>query len=330
MLLPAWIWSSTIPDAAVLVDFDPQQGKDEGHADVDAVLDLTEIGSPGIIVDFDSDLIHAGKRMENKHVVLCPAHDFFGQNIEIFQADVVFFIEETLALYTCHIEDIETADDAVQTDAFLIGDALFVQYVDNVIGDPQLVGRDEYKANARIAGHGFNQGVDGAAEFEIAAEADGHVAEPLFQRADRHEVCQCLCGMLVAAVAAVDDGDAGGLFRDHGSALFGMTDGSDICKAGDGADGIRYALAFGDRGAVRVRKSHGGSAHIQHGCLGAQPCAGRGFVEECRQFLSAACICVFFRICFNICRSVEKMIEFAYRKIQRCQNMAHVHSFLYN
>ena len=152
--------------------------------------------------------------------------------------------------------------------------------------------------------------------------------EPLFQGADGHEVRQGLCGMLMTAVAAVDDRDSGGLFCDHGGAFLGMTDGGNVSETGDGADSISDALSLGDGGTVRVGEAHHGAAHVQHGGLCAQTRAGGGLVEERCKFLSMACISVFFRICLDVCRDVENGVEFAYRKIQRCQNMAHRRSFL--
>ena len=46
-----------------------------------------------------------------------------------------------------------------------------------------------------------------ASEFEIAAEADLQSFEMSFQRADGQKIGQRLRGMLVAAVACVDDGN---------------------------------------------------------------------------------------------------------------------------
>ena len=62
---------------------DVQQGEDEGHADVDAVLDLAEIGRAGVLVDLDGDLVDARQGVQDVHVVLSPAHDPGCQDIEI-------------------------------------------------------------------------------------------------------------------------------------------------------------------------------------------------------------------------------------------------------
>ena len=45
--------------------------------------------------------------MKNEHVILCQIHLFFCQDIAVLHADVVFLIEETLLLNTCHIKNIK-------------------------------------------------------------------------------------------------------------------------------------------------------------------------------------------------------------------------------
>ena len=47
--------------------------------------------------------------MQHDHVILRKFHLFFGQNVEIFQTDIIFFVEETFFLYSCHIKNIQLA-----------------------------------------------------------------------------------------------------------------------------------------------------------------------------------------------------------------------------
>ena len=47
-----------------------EQRQDQSHAYIDTVLYLAKICRPGIIVDFDRDLIDPGKRMKNIHCLL--------------------------------------------------------------------------------------------------------------------------------------------------------------------------------------------------------------------------------------------------------------------
>ena len=143
--------------------------------------------------------------MQDEHVILCPLHPLRIQNIEIFQTDIIFLVKETFSLDPGHIEDIQTGHNVVQTDIFLIPDPLFLQLFCNVIGHPKLRRGDKDEADPFITGQGVDQGMDRAAEFQVAAEADGKIAQPSFQRTDGMQVGQGLGRVLMSAVAAVDD-----------------------------------------------------------------------------------------------------------------------------
>ena len=259
------------PAVVVIVYVDPQQCEDQSHTDIDSILHLTEISGAGVAVDFDGNLIDAGKRVENVHVVLGLAHHFFRQNIEVFETDIILFVKETLALDAGHIQDIKPGNDVFQFDELSVGNFILFQFFDDIIRNTQFIGRDEHKADTLIAGHGGDQGVYGAAEFEVAAQTDGHVVETSLQGTDGEQIGQRLRGMLVAAVAAVDDRNAGDLFGHHGRALFGMADRSDVRKAGDRPDGVRYALALGHGGTGCIGEAHDASSQVEHGSLRAEP-----------------------------------------------------------
>ena len=47
--------------------------------------------------------------------------------------------------------------------------------------------------------------MDGAAEFQVSAQADGKMIKASFQGADGKEIRKGLGGMLVSAVAGIDD-----------------------------------------------------------------------------------------------------------------------------
>ena len=56
-----------------------------------------------------------------------------------------------------------------------------------------------------IAYQRINKRMDGTAEFQIPAQADGEVAQGALQGADGEQVRQCLGRVLMAAVAGIDD-----------------------------------------------------------------------------------------------------------------------------
>ena len=80
-----------------------QQSQDQSHTDIDTELCLFEIGGSGIVIDLNGDLIDSGKGMQHQHVGLRQFHFFRGQYIEIFQADIILFVEETFLLHTGHV-----------------------------------------------------------------------------------------------------------------------------------------------------------------------------------------------------------------------------------
>ena len=225
-----------------------QQGHDQCHADVDAVLHLLKIGGAGVVVHVQRDLVDAGQGMQHGHVRLCQRHLFVGQDVAVLQADVVLLVEEALLLHAGHVQDVQLRHGFLQAAGLLVGDAVGLQHiVDDVVRHPQLLRADEHEADVLAAGHGLDEGVDGAAELQVAAQADGQVIQPALAAADGHQVGQGLGGVLVAAVAGVDDRDAGVAGGAQRCALLGVAHGHDVGIAGDHADGVGHALALGWR-----------------------------------------------------------------------------------
>ncbi len=130
--------------------------------------------------------------------------------------------------------------------------------------------------------------VDGAAELQVAAQADGQVIQPSHAAAYGHEVRQGLGGVLVAAVARIDHRDAGVAGSAQRCALFGVAHGHNVGVAGDYADGVGDAFTLGSAGNVLARKTQHVSAEVQHGRLEGEAGAGGRLVEQGGEFLWAA------------------------------------------
>ncbi len=79
--------------------------------------------------------------------------------------------------------------------------------------------------------------------------------QPSFQGTDGEKIGQGLRGMLVAAVAGIDDGNTGFFGGYHGRAFFWMPHGADIGVTGNDADGIGNAFPFGSGRTLRVGKT---------------------------------------------------------------------------
>ena len=116
-----------------------QQCQDQGHAHVYAVLYLAEICGARIIVNLHCDLIYSRERMEHVHILRSKFHLLFVQDIEILHAHVIFFVEETLLLYTGHVKNVKARQRILQTDNFLVWNIVAVKdFMTDIVGKSQL------------------------------------------------------------------------------------------------------------------------------------------------------------------------------------------------
>ena len=53
--------------------------------------------------------------MKNVHILRSQFHFLFVEDVEILHAYVIFFVEETFFLYTCHVEDVKLRKCIFQT-----------------------------------------------------------------------------------------------------------------------------------------------------------------------------------------------------------------------
>ena len=88
--------------------------------------------------------------------------------------------------------------------------------MDDVIRHAQLLRRDEDELHAIAAGQALDEGMDGAAELQVTAEADGQMIQPSLAAADGQHVQQRLGGMAVTAVAGIDHRNTGNTGRRAG------------------------------------------------------------------------------------------------------------------
>ncbi len=132
-------------------------------------------------------------------------------------------------------------------------------------------------------GQRIDEGMNGAAAFEVAGDRDLHVLEALVLRTQREQVAQRLRRVLVAAVAAIDHRDRRVFGGKPGGAVARMTDDDDIGVIADDADGVGEAFALGGGAHRRIGAGDVGAAEPQHGALERQPGARRRLVEQARQ-----------------------------------------------
>ena len=67
--------------------------------------------------------------MKYIHILWSKLHFCLVKDVEVFHAYVVFLVEETLFLYSCHVEDVKARHSVFETDNFFIFDVVAVQYI---------------------------------------------------------------------------------------------------------------------------------------------------------------------------------------------------------
>ena len=130
-----------------------------------------------------------------------------------------------------------------------------MQLFGQIAGDFQFIGGNEYKLIARELAQSDCKRVDGASEFQVAAEADGQVVEAALALADGHQVDEGLGGVAVAAVSGIDDRNPGEHGRPQGRTLHGVTHGDDVGIIADNPGGVAHGLALAGAGESVPRQS---------------------------------------------------------------------------
>ena len=248
--------------------------------------------------------------MQDGQVPLGGVQLIRGKDVTVLQADVVVLVEEALTLDTGHVEDIQLGHGLLQRGGLHKLNAVALQQVSaDTLGDPEFIRRDQHKLHILVAGHSANQGVDGAAELQVAAAADDQVVQTPLLPLDGEQVGQGLGGVVVAAVTGIDDGN-GGIHGCHQRCtLLGVAHGNDIGKAADGLCGVGHALALGGRGTGGIGEAQDLAAQFVHSRLKAQAGTGGGLVKQGCQLLIAALLPIVFRMLDDILRHSDELID---------------------
>ena len=86
-----------------LLDFNAQKLQNERHSDVLTVLDLFPIGGSRILIDCNRELINTGERMEYGAIGLGVEKLFGGEDIAVFETEIILFVEEAFTLDSSHV-----------------------------------------------------------------------------------------------------------------------------------------------------------------------------------------------------------------------------------
>ena len=96
--------------------------------------------------------------MKYQHIFRSKLHFCFVQNIEIFHADVIFFIEETLFLYTGHVKDVKFRQSVFETDYFFERNVVLCKDIfADIAWYAQFFRRNQDKFYIRVTNQSMNQ-----------------------------------------------------------------------------------------------------------------------------------------------------------------------------
>ena len=167
-----------------------------------------------------------------------------------------------------------------------------------------------------------------ATEFEVAAETDGEVFKASHLAVDGQKVGERLRGVVVTAVACVDDGHERVHGRHQRRALLGVAHGDDIAVTAHGAHGVRHALALGSGRAFRLREAEHLAAEGEHRALKAQTGAGGGLEEEGREDSAVALVRVFGGVVDDVAGGIHQLHDLLLGELQNVDQAFHISLFL--
>ena len=106
-----------------------KQCQNQCHTYINTILYLSEISCSRIIVYFHRNLVDTWQWMQYKHIGRSQLHFLFVQDIEIFHADIIFFVEETFFFVHVSCIGYQVPACVFQTDNFLVFDMVFIQNI---------------------------------------------------------------------------------------------------------------------------------------------------------------------------------------------------------
>ena len=183
---------------------------------------------------------------------------------------------EAFALDAGHVQDVRPFDGGFEVGQDLVAAACGFEFFGDVFGHGE-AGRGDEGEFAVPAFEGLAEGVDGAAVFEVTRHGDFEVVQTALGFINGNEVEQGLAGVLVGAVAGVDDGDFGKLGGHARGAVFGVALDDGVGVAGDDAGGVGEGFAFFRAGVRAVGEADDFAAQALYGGFKRQARAGGGF-----------------------------------------------------
>ena len=278
-----------VDDGAVLDGFDAeffifhvfslhffvQHQRQNRHAGVNAVGRLLEIVGVRRGIDVGVDFVNARQGMQHAQVG-AGVGEHGGVEVEFALDFGELLFVEAFALDAGHVQDVRPFDSGFEVGQDLVTAACGFEFFGDVFGHGE-AGRGDESEFAVPAFEGLAEGMDGTAVFEVARHGDFEVVQTALGFVNGNEVEQGLAGVLVGAVAGVDDGDFGKLGGHARRAVFGVALDNGVGVAGNDAGGVGEGFAFFRAGVRAVGEADDFAAQALYGGFKRQARAGGGF-----------------------------------------------------
>ncbi len=274
---------------------------------VDAVLCLLEVISLWVGIDVHVDLVDARQRVQNAAVGLGVLQHGVAKHVGVLHLFVFLGVWEAFALDTGHVNDVGVGDGVLQLGVLVVFEVAVLDVLLHHTRQLKLDGRDEVELRVEVA-HGFHKAMDGAAVFQVANEGNLKVLKRALCLADAVEVKHALGGVLVGAVARVDDRHFRYLGSEAGRALDGVAHDDKVGIAGYHGDGVGERFAFLYTRSSGAAEADDVATQQLDGSLKAQAGAG-GRLEEQRGD-DAPVQQVLMRVFLKVLGDVEDMADF--------------------
>ena len=222
-----------------------------------------------------------------------------------------------------HVQHIQLGNYRLQAGNLGERHVVLLQKGPHVPGHRQLLGGDEEKADLFKLGQGLDEGVDGAAVFQVAAQAHGQPVHPPQQAGDGGQVGHGLGGVHVAAVPGVDHRHVGVEGGRLGRPLPGGAHYHHIGVAGHHLDGVLQALALGRGGGAGVGETEHRPAQAEHGRLEGEIGAGGGLIEHGSHHLAPAGVEILLRMVHDPHRLTVQRLPLRPGHIPKINQMPH-------
>ena len=116
--------------------------------------------------------------MKHGHALLGATHLGCIENEAILNTLILLEVCETLLLNTCHIEDIDIADNRLDVGRLTILHTVAVQYLAlDIVWQSQLWRRDKHKLGVLVACHSLDKRVYRTTILKVAHKTDSEVVE---------------------------------------------------------------------------------------------------------------------------------------------------------